>query len=350
MTLQFTIHHKDGQARTGTLSTKHGDIRTPAFMPVGTAATVKAMHPEAVAATGADILLGNTYHLMLRPTAERVARLGGLHKFMKWSGPILTDSGGFQVMSLSHLRKMTEKAVTFQSHIDGSSHELSPERSMEIQHLLGSTITMALDECTPFPATEDVARSSMELSMRWAARSRAAYDALKKDTGGAAGAPLPAGEAGLLSVPQARFSNPGEGDYELGAHRPHPDLQPISPRGDWTNPTSPAGRGAPAAPIAPILKSPGQLASHYAPSIPVRLNASHVAPDEALLAFGPAPLMGAVSTLNLSARGDLIEAAANLFAHLRALDVPHHRAIAVMPIPNKGVGEAINDRLTRAAV
>ncbi len=175
MTFNFNIHARDGAARTGIVSTVHGEIRTPAFMPVGTAATVKAMHPEAVAATGADIILGNTYHLMLRPTAERVARLGGLHKFMNWSGPILTDSGGFQVMSLSQLRKMTEEAVTFQSHVDGSKHVLSPERSMEIQHLLGSTITMALDECTPFPATEDEARTSMELSMRWAQRSRDAF-------------------------------------------------------------------------------------------------------------------------------------------------------------------------------
>ena len=176
MTLEFTIHATDGHARNGTLSTIHGEIRTPAFMPVGTAATVKAMHPEAVAETGADILLGNTYHLMLRPTAERVARMGGLHKFMNWDKPILTDSGGFQVMSLSQLRKLTEEAVTFQSHVDGSKHVLSPERSMEIQHLLGSTITMALDECTPFPATEDVARTSMELSMRWAQRSRDAFE------------------------------------------------------------------------------------------------------------------------------------------------------------------------------
>jgi len=175
MTLSFTIHATAGNARTGILATQHGDIRTPAFMPVGTAATVKAMHPEAVAATGADILLGNTYHLMLRPTAERVARLGGLHQFMNWQKPILTDSGGFQVMSLAGLRKITEQAVTFQSHIDGSTHVLSPERSMEIQHLLGSTITMVLDECTPFPATEDVARASMEMSMRWAARSKDAF-------------------------------------------------------------------------------------------------------------------------------------------------------------------------------
>jgi queuine tRNA-ribosyltransferase len=179
MSLTFTIHHTDSHARTGVLSTAHGDIRTPAFMPVGTAATVKAMHPEQVAATGADILLGNTYHLMLRPTAERIARLGGLHKFMRWDKPILTDSGGFQVMSLAGLRTMTEHAVTFQSHIDGSKHVLSPERSMEIQHLLGSTITMALDECTPFPATETVAEKSMEMSMRWAQRSRDAF--IKRD-------------------------------------------------------------------------------------------------------------------------------------------------------------------------
>ena len=185
MTLSFTIHSRDGHARLGTLATKHGEIRTPAFMPVGTAATVKAMHPEAVAETGADILLGNTYHLMLRPTAERIARMGGLHTFMNWDKPILTDSGGFQVMSLSGLRKITEQAVTFQSHIDGSTHVLSPERSMEIQHLLGSTITMVLDECTPFPATEDVARTSMEMSMRWAQSSRDAYDGLKRGTGGA---------------------------------------------------------------------------------------------------------------------------------------------------------------------
>jgi queuine tRNA-ribosyltransferase len=175
MSIQFTISATDGAARTGVIATKHGEIRTPAFMPVGTAATVKAMHPEQVKATGADILLGNTYHLMLRPGAERVAKLGGLHKFMNWSGPILTDSGGFQVMSLSQLRKMNEHGVTFQSHIDGSKWELTPERSMEIQHLLGSTITMAFDECTPYPATPEVAKSSMELSMRWAARSKTAY-------------------------------------------------------------------------------------------------------------------------------------------------------------------------------
>lgn len=171
----FTIHSTDGNARTGTLKTAHGDIRTPAFMPVGTQATVKAMYPWQVAETGADILLGNTYHLMLRPTAERVAKLGGLHKFMAWDKPILTDSGGFQVMSLSSLRKMTEEGVTFSSHLDGSKHHLTPERSIEIQHLLGSDITMVLDECPPFPIEKEAANDSMQLSMRWAKRSKDAF-------------------------------------------------------------------------------------------------------------------------------------------------------------------------------
>lgn len=171
----FTLKGTDQGARTGVISTPRGNIRTPAFMPVGTAATVKAMLPENVRMTGADILLGNTYHLMLRPTAERIAALGGLHRFMNWQGPILTDSGGFQVMSLNALRKMSEEGVKFKSHIDGSAHFLSPERSMEIQKLLGSDIVMCFDECTPFPADEKTARTSMELSMRWAARSRAAF-------------------------------------------------------------------------------------------------------------------------------------------------------------------------------
>ncbi|WP_372835191.1 tRNA guanosine(34) transglycosylase Tgt, partial [Puniceibacterium confluentis] len=175
MSTSFTLNAKDGMARTGVISTPRGDIRTPAFMPVGTAATVKAMMPESVRATGADILLGNTYHLMLRPTAERVQRLGGLHKFMNWERPILTDSGGFQVMSLAALRKLTEKGVTFKSHIDGSKHEITPERSMEIQRLLGSDIVMAFDECTPYPCTEAQALDSMRLSMRWAQRSRDAF-------------------------------------------------------------------------------------------------------------------------------------------------------------------------------
>jgi len=173
--ISFDLNATDGKARTGVIHTPRGDIRTPAFMPVGTAATVKAMLPESVAATGADILLGNTYHLMLRPTAERINRLGGLHKFMNWDKPILTDSGGFQVMSLAGLRKLTEKGVTFKSHIDGSKHEITPERSMDIQALLGSDIVMCFDECTPFPASEDQALASMRLSMRWAARSRDAF-------------------------------------------------------------------------------------------------------------------------------------------------------------------------------
>ena len=173
--VSFNINGQSGKARCGVLSTPKGEIRTPAFMPVGTAATVKAMMTESVRATGADILLGNTYHLMLRPGAERIASLGGLHKFMNWSQPILTDSGGFQVMSLASLRKMSERGVTFKSHIDGSRYELSPERSMEIQKLLGSDIVMAFDECTPFQATQEEARKSMELSMRWAERSKYAF-------------------------------------------------------------------------------------------------------------------------------------------------------------------------------
>jgi queuine tRNA-ribosyltransferase len=172
----FDLHARDGDARTGIIRMQRGDIRTPAFMPVGTAATVKAMRPEEVRATGADILLGNTYHLMLRPTAERIASLGGLHTFMNWPHPILTDSGGYQVMSLSSLRKMTENGVEFASHLDGSRHLITPERSMEIQRLLGTDIVMAFDECTPYPATHTEAEKSMQLSMRWAKRSRDGFD------------------------------------------------------------------------------------------------------------------------------------------------------------------------------
>ena len=173
----FEIAATDGRARTGTIAMRRGDIRTPAFMPVGTAATVKAMKPADVRATGADIILGNTYHLMLRPGAERIARLGGLHGFMGWDRPILTDSGGYQVMSLSDLTRKSEEGVRFKSHIDGSEHMLSPERSMEIQRLLDSDIVMAFDECTPFPASYADAKSSMERSMRWALRSRQGFDA-----------------------------------------------------------------------------------------------------------------------------------------------------------------------------
>ncbi len=172
---QFTVTARDGKARTGFVSTPRGDIRTPAFMPVGTAGTVKAMHPEEVRALGADIVLGNVYHLMLRPGAERVARLGGLHHMMNWPHPILTDSGGFQVMSLAKLRKLTEKGVTFSSHIDGSKHELTPERSIEIQGLLGSDIQMQLDECVKLPCSDSEAERAMELSLRWAERSAAAF-------------------------------------------------------------------------------------------------------------------------------------------------------------------------------
>jgi queuine tRNA-ribosyltransferase len=172
----FSIHARDGKARTGAIAMQRGEIRTPAFMPVGTAATVKAMKPESVRATGADVILGNTYHLMLRPGAERVARLGGLHRFMNWPRPILTDSGGYQVLSLSSLRKITEEGVTFASHLDGSRHLLTPERSMEIQRLLGSDIVMAFDECPRADQPRDAIARSMEMSMRWARRSREGFD------------------------------------------------------------------------------------------------------------------------------------------------------------------------------
>ncbi len=173
--LSWTCHATDGAARRGTLHTAHGDVPTPVFMPVGTAGTVKAMMADSVRSTGARMILGNTYHLMLRPGAERVAALGGLHRMVDWPGPILTDSGGFQVMSLAGLRKLDADGVTFQSHIDGSRHRLTPASSTQIQHLLDATVTMAFDECTKFPATEAETRASMELSMRWAALSRDAF-------------------------------------------------------------------------------------------------------------------------------------------------------------------------------
>jgi queuine tRNA-ribosyltransferase len=172
----FSIHATDGRARTGTLAMQRGEIRTPAFMPVGTAATVKAVKPEGVRAAGADIILGNTYHLMLRPGAERVARLGGLHEFMGWERPILTDSGGYQVMSLSELTKVTEEGVSFKSHLDGSRHMLSPERSIEVQRLLGSDIVMQFDQLVPADAAEAVQVEAMERSLRWAKRSREEFD------------------------------------------------------------------------------------------------------------------------------------------------------------------------------
>src|ERR687894_2984495 len=171
----FTVSKTDGIARTGEIRMPRGVIRTPAFMPVGTAGTVKAMYPDQVKAIGADVVLGNTYPLMLRPGAERVARLGGLHAFMNWPYPILTDSGGFQVMSLASLRKIDESGVTFQSHIDGSTHVLTPERSIEIQGLLGSDIQMQLDECVRLPASDDITERAMQLSLRWAERCRVAF-------------------------------------------------------------------------------------------------------------------------------------------------------------------------------
>jgi queuine tRNA-ribosyltransferase len=171
----FKLHSKCGLARLGEITTAHGNIATPAFMPVGTCATVKAMMPESVASTGADILLGNTYHLMLRPTAELVDQMGGLHKFMNWHKPILTDSGGYQVMSLAKLRDITEEGVTFSSHVDGKKHHLTPEKAMHIQHLLDSNITMVLDECVPYPTIESATKDSMELSLRWAKRSKDSF-------------------------------------------------------------------------------------------------------------------------------------------------------------------------------
>lgn len=175
MALKFEILKTIGKTRLGKLHTKHGVVNTPAFMPVGTCGTVKAMMPESIAATGAEILLNNTYHLMLRPGADLVEKMGGMHKFMHWDKPILTDSGGFQVMSLTGLRKLTEEGVTFRSHVDGKKFFLSPEESMKIQHKLDSNITMCLDECTPFPATYEQAKKSMQMSMRWAKRSRDAF-------------------------------------------------------------------------------------------------------------------------------------------------------------------------------
>jgi queuine tRNA-ribosyltransferase len=214
----FSISASDGTARTGTIAMKRGEIRTPAFMPVGTAATVKAMKPADVRASGADIILGNTYHLMLRPGAERVARLGGLHAFMGWERPILTDSGGYQVMSLAELRKMSEEGVSFKSHLDGSAHMLTPKRSMEIQRLLGSDIVMAFDECTSYPSTRDEAALSMERSMRWARRSRDAFDEGRDHAAGAAlfGIQQGAMEQDLRRVSAEKLIEIGFDGYAVG--------------------------------------------------------------------------------------------------------------------------------------
>ncbi len=214
----FSIHATDGRARTGVIATPRGAIRTPAFMPVGTAATVKAMKPEAVRALGADIILGNTYHLMLRPGAERVARLGGLHDFMNWQRPILTDSGGYQVMSLSELRKLTEDGVEFKSHLDGSRHMLSPERSMEIQRLLGSDIVMAFDECPRADRPRDEIAASMELSMRWAKRSRDGFDSGEEHAARAAlfGIQQGALDEDLRRISAQKLSEIGFDGYAIG--------------------------------------------------------------------------------------------------------------------------------------
>ncbi len=210
----FSIHGVDGAARTGAITTPRGVIRTPAFMPVGTAATVKAMYPGEVRALGADIVLSNTYHLMLAPGAERVAALGGLHKFMNWPNPILTDSGGFQVMSLAKLRKIDERGVVFQSHIDGSRHELTPERAMEIQGLLGSDIQMQLDECVRLPASPEEVERAMRLSLRWAERSKAAF---RGGHGRAVFAIVQGGEDRSLRIESARaLAEIGFDGYAIG--------------------------------------------------------------------------------------------------------------------------------------
>jgi len=214
----FTVSHQSAykahNARRGVLKTPKGDIQTPAFMPVGTAATVKAMHPHEVRASGADIILGNTYHLMLRPTAERIAELGGLHKFMNWHRPILTDSGGFQVMSLAKLRKLTDHGVEFKSHIDGTKYMLTPERSMEIQYLLGSDITMIFDECTPYPATYEVAQKSMHLSLKWAERSKKAF--IQRDGYGLFGIVQGSTYADLRLESAKQLDNIGFDGYAIG--------------------------------------------------------------------------------------------------------------------------------------
>ncbi|HEU0067332.1 MAG TPA: tRNA guanosine(34) transglycosylase Tgt [Sphingomonas sp.] len=215
---QFTIAATSGKARTGSIAMRRGTIRTPAFMPVGTAATVKAMKPADVAASGADILLGNTYHLMLRPGAERVARLGGLHAMMGWNRPILTDSGGYQVMSLSDLTKRSEDGVAFKSHLDGSRHMLSPERSMEIQRLLGSDIVMAFDELVPTTSTPEVQEAAMARSMRWAARSRAGFDGGAEHAAGAAlfGIQQGALDEGLRARSARALTDIGFDGYAIG--------------------------------------------------------------------------------------------------------------------------------------
>ncbi|MFS2317490.1 tRNA guanosine(34) transglycosylase Tgt [Maricaulis sp. D1M11] len=237
----FTVHASEGAARTGTLSTSRGEIQTPAFMPVGTAATVKALYMDQVRATGADIILGNTYHLMLRPGAERVKRLGGLHAFSTWSGPILTDSGGFQVWSLSKLRKMSEEGVTFRSHIDGSEHKLTPERSIEIQaDLLGADISMQFDECTPFGCSRDEARASMELSLRWGQRSKTAFG--ERETQGLFGIVQGSVFEDLRRESAQRSIETGYDGYAIGGLAVGEGFETMCEVLDFTTPHLPADR------------------------------------------------------------------------------------------------------------
>ena len=214
MSIGFDVFARDGAARAGRITTAHGVVETPAFMPVGTAATVKAMTPDGVAATGARLLLGNTYHLMLRPGAERIAALGGLHRFMNWPHAILIDSGGFQVMSLAALRKISEEGVEFRSHLDGSKHLLTPERSVDIQRLLGADITMAFDECTPYPAERAAVETSMELSTRWAERSRRAF--IERDGHGIFGIVQGGVHADLRERSARRLTEIGFDGYAIG--------------------------------------------------------------------------------------------------------------------------------------
>lgn len=237
----FDIHATGGKARTGLLKTPRGNIRTPAFMPVGTAATVKALYPEQVKSAGADIILGNTYHLMLRPGAERVKRLGGLHAFMNWDGPILTDSGGFQVWSLAGLRKLTEEGVEFQSHIDGSKYNLTPERAIEIQaDLLGADISMQLDECTNFPCSEDEARASMEMSLRWGARCKSAFG--ERDTQALFGIVQGSVFEHLRKESAARLVETGFDGYAIGGLAVGEGLETMCAVLDYTVPALPHAR------------------------------------------------------------------------------------------------------------
>lgn len=240
MALKFNLLKTFGKARLGVLSTAHGDIKTPVFMPVGTQATVKAMTPDSLKAAGAQIILGNTYHLMLRPGAELIAEMGGLHKFMNWDRPILTDSGGFQVMSLASLRKITEQGVTFSSHIDGSKHLLTPAKSIQIQHQLDSNITMCFDECTPYPATHDQAKTSMELSMRWARISRDSF--VDRDGYGIFGIVQGSCFQDLRETSSAALQNIGFDGYAIGGLAVGEGQDLMFKTLDFTTPTLPQDR------------------------------------------------------------------------------------------------------------